>query len=282
MRKRPGGGSFPTSRVVLTRIATIMDRRDFVKAGLVAGALGSLPAAAHAAEDDRHYYELRIYQTRSDMEHGRLRTFLKDQLVPAVQRAGVVTVGAFTPEVGPPGQDFVLLLDHRTAADAIALPQKLEQDEGYSRALTALHADPLPAYVRYESRLLRAFANHKQVEVPASQAGGRLFEMRTYESRDAGTLARKMAMFNEAEIDLFRSLEMTPVFFGENIFAPGLPSLTYMLMFPDMAAREKAWRAFGSHPTWQRLTKDPRFSIEGITTTTQAMFLRPLPFSQVR
>ena len=259
-----------------------MDRRDFVKAGLVTGALGSLPAAAQAADDDRHYYELRLYQTRSDMEHGRLRTFFKDQLIPALQRAGVVTVGAFTPEIGLPGQEFVLLLDHRTAADAVTLPQKLEQDDVYSRALTAFEADPLPAYVRYESRLLRAFANHRQVEVPAAAPSGRLFEMRTYESRDAGTLARKIAMFNEAEITLFRSLGMTPVFFGENIFAPGLPSLTYMLMFDDMAAREKGWRAFGSSPVWQRLTKDPRFNVEGITTTTRATFLRPLPFSQVR
>ena len=266
-----------------------MDRRDFVKAGLAAGALGSLPGAAqaadghhHGAEDDRHYYELRLYQTRSDMEHGRLRNFFRDQLIPALQRAGVATVGAFTPEIGLPGQEFVLLLDHRTAADALAVPQKLEQDEAYAQALTAIEADPLPAYVRYESRLLRAFANHRQVEVPTPASSGRLFEMRTYESRDAGTLARKIAMFNEAEITLFRSLDMTPVFFGENIFAPGLPSLTYMLMFDDMAAREKGWKAFGSSPTWQRLTHDPRFNIEGISTTTRATFLRPLPFSQVR
>ena len=259
-----------------------MDRRDFVKAGLVTGALGSFPGAARAAADDRHYYEIRLYQTRSDMEHGRLRTFFRDQLLPALQRVGVVTVGAFTPDVGLPGQEFVLLLDHATAADAVTLPQKLEQDETYARALAAFDADPLPAYVRYESRLLRAFANHRQVEVPTPAASGRLFELRTYESRDAGTLARKIEMFNEAEITLFRSLNMTPVFFGENIFAPGLPSLTYMLMFDDMAAREKGWRAFGSSPTWQRLTKDPRFSVDGITTTTRATFLRPLSFSQVR
>lgn len=268
---------------MLTRISRIMDRRDFVKAGLAAGALASLPTAAHAApEDDRHYYELRLYQTRSDEAPGRLRTFFKDQLLPALQRAGVVTVGAFTPEIGLPGQEFVLLLDHRTAADALALPHKLEQDEAFARALATLDADGQPPYVRYESRLLRAFANHRQVEVPTPSAAGRLFEMRTYESRNATTLARKIEMFNEAEIALFRSIGMTPVFFGENIFAPGLPSLTYMLMFDDMAAREKAWHTFGSHPVWQRLTKDPRFAIEGITTTTRAVFLHALPFSQVR
>lgn len=259
-----------------------MHRRDFVKAGLAAGALGSLPLPATAAEEDRHWYELRFYQSRSDIAPGRLRAFFQDQLVPALHRAGVVTVGAFTPEVGLPAEEFILLLDHRTAADALALSQKLEQDDAYTRALTAMDADAQPPYVRYESRLLRAFANHPRVEVPSAPTGRRLFEMRTYESRNATTLARKIAMFNESEIALFRSLDMTPVFFGENVFAPGLPSLTYMLMFDDMAARERAWQAFGSSAEWQRLTKDPRFAIEGITTTTSALFLRATSFSQVR
>ena len=140
-------------------------------------------------------------------------------------------------------------------------------------------------FVRYESRLMRAFAGHPAVEVPPGDASRppRLFELRTYESRNAETLAMKIDMFNQAEIALFRSIGMMPVFFGENVFASRLPSLTYMLTFDDMAARTKAWNTFRAHPEWQRIQRDPRWTAEGgITTVTSATFLNPLPFSQIR
>ena len=142
-----------------------------------------------------------------------------------------------------------------------------------------------PPFVRYESRLMRAFAGHPAVEVPPGDASrpARLFELRTYESRNAETLAKKIDMFDQAEIALFRSIGMAPVFFGENVYATRLPSLTYMLTFDDMAARTKAWNTFRSHPEWQRIQRDPRWTAEGgITTVTSATFLNPLPFSQIR
>ena len=111
----------------------------------------------------------------------------------------------------------------------------------------------------------------------------RLFELRTYESRNAETLAKKIDMFDQAEIALFRSIGMAPVFFGENLFGTRLPSLTYMLAFDDLAARAKAWATFRTHPEWQKIQRDPRWVAEGgITTVTSAVFLNPLPFSQIR
>ena len=109
-----------------------------------------------------------------------------------------------------------------------------------------------------------------------------MFELRTYEARSASALEKKIAMFNDAEIALFRSIGMTPVLFGENIFGARLPSLTYMLTFDDIAARTKAWAAFGSHPDWQRISKDPRWNVLGNVTVTNVAYLRPLPFSAVR
>jgi hypothetical protein len=259
-----------------------MHRRDFVKSGVAASALGVLPAPAPGADDDRHWYELRTYQTRSDLAPDRLTRFVGEQMVPALQRAGVVTVGAFWTDIGAPNQELTLLLDHASPADALGLAAKLEQDATFVQARDQLDAAPQPPYVRYDAKLMRAFANHRRIEVPVPSAGGRLFELRTYESRDETTLARKIAMFNEGEIALFRSINMTPVFFAEDVFATGRPSLTYMLMFESVAAREQAWQTFGNHPEWKRLVKDPRFTIEGITTTTRAWFLRALPFSQIR
>jgi NIPSNAP protein len=260
-----------------------MKRREFVKAGLVAGAVGPGALVGHS-QADRHHYELRIYEMRSDIAPARIRTFFKDQMLPALQRAGAIAAGFFSADIGMIGQSLVVLVDWRSAADALAASDRLDADASFVTAQRAFDRDaPLP-YVRYSSQLMRAFAGHRQIEVPPGDASrpARLFEMRTYESRSAEALEKKMAMFNEQEIALFRSIGMTPVFFGENLYGTRLPSLTYMLTFDDLAAREKAWRTFGSHPDWKRISTDPKYAIEGITTVTSAVFLSPLPFSPIR
>ena len=56
-------------------------------------------------------------------------------------------------------------------------------------------------------------------------------------------------MFNEGEAAIFQRLGMAPVFFGETLVGRNLPSLTYMLSFESLAARDKLWGAFGAAPT---------------------------------
>jgi hypothetical protein len=131
---------------------------------------------------------------------------------------------------------------------------------------------------------MRAFTNHTSIEVPPGPATrpARVFELRTYEARSATALQRKIAMFNEQEIALFRSLNMTPVFFGENMFGTRLPSLTYMLTFEDMTARYKAWAAFSASPDWKRVNSDPKYAAIGAHIVSNVAYLKPLPFSPVR
>jgi hypothetical protein len=131
---------------------------------------------------------------------------------------------------------------------------------------------------------MRAFTGHPSVEVPPGPTTrpARVFELRTYEARSVTALERKIAMFNEQEMKLFRSLDMTPVFFGENLFGTRLPSLTYMLTFEDMTARYKAWAAFGASADWQRINRDEKYAANGSVTVTNVAYLRPLAFSPVR
>jgi hypothetical protein len=262
-----------------------MNRRDFLHAGIATGVLGTtglrVPPGAPAS---RRYYELRTYELRSDLNAGRLRTFLKDALLPALARAGAGTVGLFAPETGFPAQSVIALIEYPSLDAVGTIAQQLELDAAYDQARRTFEgADELP-YVRYDARLMRAFSGHQQVEVPPSDASRRprMFELRTYEARTAAALERKVAMFNDAEITLFRQIGMTPVFFGENVFGTRLPSLTYMITFDDMAARTRAWDTFRTHPEWLRINKDPRWSAVGSVTVSNVAYLNPLPFSPVR
>ena len=46
-----------------------------------------------------------------------------------------------------------------------------------------------------------------------------------------------------------------PVFFGETIVGQRMPNLTYMVGYEDLAAREKIWSTFVSHPEWKKMTR---------------------------
>ena len=263
-----------------------MHRRNFVKSGIAATALGTSGFTAfesHAAEPRRHY-ELRTYELRNDINPGRLRTFYKDALLPALARAGAGTVALFSPDTGFPSQSLIAVIEYPSLGAVETVAQQLDGDAAYNEMRRTFEdASDLP-YVRYDSQFMRAFTGHPRIEVPPGDASRapRMFELRTYEARSASALEKKIAMFNEAEITLFRSIGMTPVLFGENIFGSRLPSLTYMLTFDDIAARTKAWATFGGHPDWQRISKDPRWTALGNVSVTNVAYLRPLPFSPVR
>ena len=262
-----------------------MHRRDLIKAGLVTGAAVTTGFRAPVIPpDSRRHYELRNYELRSDVNPTGLRNFHKDALLPAYARAGAGAVGVFSPETGFPSQSLLVLIEYPSLAAVQTVADRLDADAAFMAAQRTFETAADLPYLRYDSQLMRAFTGHSGVEVPPGPATrpARVFELRTYEARSATALARKVAMFNEAEIVLFRSIDMTPVFFGENLFGTRLPSLTYMLTFEDMTARYKAWSAFGAHPEWQRLNKDEKYAANGAVTVTNVAYLRPLAFSPIR
>ena len=87
-------------------------------------------------------------------------------------------------------------------------------------------------------------------------------------------------MFNKGgEIDIFRQSGLEPVFFAETLIGPKRPNLHYMLVFSDMAEREKAWAAFRKHPDWLALKEKPKYA-DTVCNITD-LILHPAAFSQV-
>ena len=71
------------------------------------------------------------------------------------------------------------------------------------------------------------------------------------------------------------------MFFGSNLIGQKMPSLTYMLVFENMAAREKNWGQFGGDPEWKTLSTTPGFTDAEIVTNITSFILRPAAFSQI-
>jgi hypothetical protein len=263
-----------------------MNRRDVLKTGLAAGVAGAANIPAHAAEGN-HFYELRTYQLRNDIQPARINDFFQNHFVPMMKKLGVGPVGCFNVISGQFSPALVVVTDYKSLAEMQTTMEAMSGDKDFVKAWQAFEASGDMPYVRYESAVLKAFDSHPKTEVPQIPSADekrppRIFELRTYESRSAFTLRNKVEMFNQEEIKIFRASGFAPVFFGEGVVGTRLPSLTYMIGFDNMAARDKAWGTFAASPDWARVRTRPGWTDAEAVSNIHASFLRPTSYSQIR
>ena len=272
-----------------------MERRTFLTS-----ILGTTLAGAAAARSEEgqstgqtagkdaapEFYLWRQYSMRNGTQPRRLADFLQKALIPATNRLGHSPVGVFEVVAGFPSQT-VFVLTPFSALDAVGtFETRLERDQQFMDAagpyIDAVAADPI--YLRQELSLFAAMPNVPRVEVPAATAarGPRLFELRTYESHNERAHRAKVRMFAElGEVDIFRRVGLTPVFFARTIVGPRMPNLIYMLVHDNMAAREKSWDTFRNDPEWKKLASTPGFADAEIVSNITTAFLRPAAYSQI-
>lgn len=264
----------------------MINRREFTGAvgGLALAAQSSAQAPAQSVKPS--IVELRYLRMRNSDANQMQRTvdFLSKAAVPALERAGIAPVGFFSPVIGEQSPFVLALATFPRLAEMEAAREREARDKEYQKARDTYNAAPTPGYVRLESSLLRCFESMPHPEPPPvdKQHPAHIFELRRYESDSSATLARKIRMFSEAEIGIFRRLGMRPVFFAETIVGPNMPNLVYMLSFDSLAAREAAWKAFGEDAEWKQLRAKPGNSDSEIVSNISNTILRPLPFSPIR
>lgn len=263
-----------------------MDRRDFLAASAVA-AVSPLPKLdkidAFARQANRQYIELRRYHLLPGPKQRAFSAFVGEAAVPAMNRAGVTKVGGFTVMYGENAPSLLLVLVHQTLDSVVSLRDRLASDAAYAKAGAGILDVPMadPPFIRVESTLLRAMEAMPAVEPSAGAAAKtpRIYELRTYESHSDAAALNKLKMFNAGEVPIFRRTGLTPVFFGETLLGEKMPSLNYMLTFPDMAARDAAWAAFVKDPDWKTLSGDPQYK-DNVSAISD-IILRPTAYSQL-
>jgi hypothetical protein len=257
-----------------------MKRRSFVT--VAAAGLANTAMAEETAKSQ--YFALCYYYMRTGPQVDRTTKYLRDAYLPAARRAGVNTSGFFSPVIGERSPFILSLAVHSSAASIETAAAHMAGDKDFQKGWDEFNVIGDPAYTRMETALLRAFDGIPQLTAPPTDAkrAARNFEMRTYESTNEKASRRKIKMFEDGEAGIFRRLGMTPVFFGQAIFAKNLPSLSYMLAFDDLASRERLWSEFGADAEWRKLRAQPGLSDAEIVSNISNEILRPLPFSDIR
>jgi hypothetical protein len=268
-----------------------MNRRDFVAGTVGASLVPTLGQAAASAQTPEapaaagkpQLLELRRVHLRQGQMVSRYHEYAKTALLPALNRAGVKPVGAFNVAVGPDSPTVYLLLPHASAESMLTLTSRLNADEEYQKAGAAFRALPAsdPPYLRRESSLMTTFAGAPTLDPPsaANAVPSRIFELRTYKSHNDRAGAKKIEMFEKGEFPIFRKVGLNWVFFAKDVVSSGLPSLTYLLVFANLAAYDKAWATFRDDPDWVKLRSLPEY--QDTVSTIDNVLLRPTDYSQL-
>jgi hypothetical protein len=261
-----------------------MNRRNFM-AGIAPLAMAPAALAANGDDsdaDDRQYLEW-IRYTLPGRRDKRVEKYYEEAAIPALNRLGIHDVGVFSVMYGPNDPSLYVLIPHDSIDSLMTGQKKLLEDEFYQAAAKEYLESSIsdPAFARVERGLMRAFSGMPKVEPPKEMLSGkRIFELRIYESHNQFKAQKKIEMFNDAgEIQVFRDAGLTPVFFGETLFGPLMPNLTYMLVFENMAERDKHWEKFRTSEGWAAI-KDLEEYKDTVSNITD-IILRPARCSQI-
>lgn len=246
----------------------------------------------------RQVMELRTYTFKDPNFVEVFDTYAEKALIPALNRAGVTPVGAFTLSATQPAvtgtvadptakiiapPKVMLLLPAASAEILVTVNERIAADEEYQQAAAQYLKTPAnqPLIDRISSELLLAFDAWPAVKVSRQKAEDtpRLFELRTYESPTEHLGNLKVEMFNSGEVPIFLDCGIQPVFMGQAVVGGLMPNLTYMTVYDDATELIAAWKRFSEHPEWKKLREVKKY--EGTVSKIHKSNWEAKPYSQL-
>jgi hypothetical protein len=214
-----------------------------------------------AKDRNSDFYQIKIYHLKNDNQLQATEKYLENVCLPALHRFGIKNIGVFKPVNNDTASDkLIYVLIPFTNINAwTKISAQLEKDAVYqSAAKNFLNADAKnPPYARIESILLKAFPGQPHLVLPKQKNKERVFELRSYESPTESLFRKKMAMFNNGEIEIFSRLGFNPVFYAEVISGSRMPNLMYLPVFNSVEERNDQWKKFGADAAWKRISAIP-------------------------
>jgi len=264
-----------------------MKRRDFLTTG-TAGLAALTATAAFAAEGQskQELIEFRKYTVKDADKLAGLVAILDKALVPALNRQGLKPVGVFTPFPQNDNQrkfalNVFVVFPHKTAESFISVNDKLLADSVYRRDAAPIFdtTSKDPVYTDCTTSLLLGFPTLPGIEVPPL-GPDRVFQFRDYRSFNIERNDAKIHMFDEGgELPLFRKVGLNPIFFGNVLAGPRMPTFLYMIGCPSLEKHAEAWQTFVRHPEWLAMKDLPKY--KDTATEIDAIVLKPSPGSQI-
>lgn len=252
-----------------------MQRRAFV------ASLGALGLAKAASEKGTRFYTFEHFQLKNGGGVARLHQFFSQALLPALHRAHSGPKMFLEAVVGPHVPEVAAVFGFSSLEEVWNVHTRIIQDEAVIKGEQAMESGPEPAFEAMNSSLVEATDFSPEIQ-PAASASPRLFELRVYHSPTWWQLGALQERFRGPEIKIFHRSGIHPVLYGTTLVGANLPNLTYLIPFADLAARERAWNAFGADPEWQAVRKESVAKAGEIVSASRITLYKATPYSPVR
>jgi len=259
-----------------------MDRRSFV--GVMGGmTLMNANQAGAAGPQKTKYYVLENFFLKNGSQPGRMNDFMREALLPALNKVHTGPKIVMEALVAPHMPQLVLILGLRSLEELPSLEAGLWKQEGLVKAAEALDAHAEPPCEHSSASLLEATDYSPEIvplEPPPKTP--RIFELRVYHSPTYRQLKALHERFAGPEIKIFHRCGVHPLFYSSTYFGANRPNLTYLIPFESLAAREKAWAAFGADPEWVKVRKESVDKHGQISSIIQMSLFRATAYSPIR
>ena len=240
-------------------------------------------AAAQPAEKRTKYYALESFYMRQGAQPARLHEYLRGSALPALRKAHTGPLIVLDSLIAPHMPQVMLILGFPSLDEWENLRRKLAEDQAYSQARAALDGDSEPPYDTQANVLVEATDYSPEIAPDAEpRKTSRIFELRVYHSPTRRQLRALHERFSSAEIKIFHRSGIHPILYSQTVFGPNMPNLTYLTPFENLAAREKAWEAFGADPEWAKVRKESVDKHGQISSVIQISFFRATAYSPIR
>ncbi len=255
----------------------ILNRRQFF------GAVPAvLPAVAAAQSPSRtKFYVLERFFLENGSQPARLAEFFSKSLLPAMKKIHNGPVIVLEALAAPHMPQVVLITGVKSLEQSRLVSEAVSADKEVKAAFDRWESGE-PAYLSEESMLLEAMDYSPEIAVPEKQTEmPRIFELRTYHSPTARQWKLLHERFAGPEIKIFHRTGIHPLFYTSTLFGPNQPNLTYLIPFDSLAAREKAWTAFGADPEWAKVRAESIARGGQISSVSQISLYRAAAYSPI-
>ncbi|MEJ5368987.1 MAG: NIPSNAP family protein [Bryobacteraceae bacterium] len=230
------------------------------------------------------FFVLEQYFLRNGSQPGRVLAFLEKGALAARRRLGLpapavvmeALVAAHMPQVA-------CITPYDSLEQWAQTRARLASDENYRAALSAMESGEEAPYEEYSETLLEAapYTPPLPASLPALQQP-RVFELRLYHSPTERQLKALHERFAGPEIPIFHRSGIHPLLYGSTLAGAHKPNLVYLTPFDSLAAREKAWAAFGADPEWVKVRAESIARHGQISSVIQISIYRAAAWSPLR
>jgi hypothetical protein len=229
--------------------------------------------------DRTRYYLMQTFYLRNGTQVGRLHEYLGNSLIPSLVKSHPGPKISLEAVVATHTPQAVFISGHRSVEEALALREAMAAAKGFAE----WESGPEAPYEHYTSTLLQAMEYSPEVAMPAElPKKPRIFEIRQYHSPTWRQLGLLHERFSGPEIAIFHRTGIYPILYTQTVLGPNIPNLTYVIPFESLAAREKAWDAFGADPEWQKVRKESIDRGGQIASVNSISLYRAAAYSPVR